>query len=151
MITAQVEIWSDCRPEPARIFPEHFEELALNKDKAPLAPQWDVYADLERRGALLLVTLREAGEMVGYFVGLLGPSLHYGTTLECRMDIFFVRPAWRGRHAGMRLFKAARQELRRRGVQRWFVGSKLHKDASRLFEAIGMTKIETYYSEWIGA
>ncbi len=150
MITAQVERWADCVPELAAIFPEHYEELALNKDKVPLAPRWEVYADLEAKGSLILVTLREMGEMVGYFIGMISPSLHYGTTLECSLDIFFVRKQWRGRHAGLRLFKATRRELQRRGVQRWFCGSKMHKDASRLFKALGMTPIETYYSQWIG-
>jgi hypothetical protein len=150
VITAQVERWSECVPELEAIFPEHFAELALNQDRVPLCPRWDVYADLEARGALILVTLREVGQMVGYFVGMIMPSLHYGQTLECNMDIFFVRKAWRGRHAGLRLFKATRRELQRRGVQRWHVGSKMHKDASRLFRALGMTPIETYYSQWIG-
>lgn len=150
MITAQVEAWSDCVPELAAIFPEHFDELALNKDRVPLSPRWGVYADLEAKGSLLLVTLRERGEMVGYFVGVVALSLHYGETLECQMDIFYVRQAWRGRHAGLRLFKAVRRELQRRGVHRWFAGSKMHKDASRLFKALGMTPIETHYSQWIG-
>jgi hypothetical protein len=30
------------------------------------------------------------------------------------------------------------------------MGSKVHADASALFERIGAAKVETYYSKWIG-
>ena len=50
----------------------------------------------------------------------------------------------------MLLFTEVEKELRRRGVQRWFMGSKMHKDASYLFEKIGAAPVETYYSKWLG-
>jgi hypothetical protein len=48
------------------------------------------------------------------------------------------------------MFRFVEAELRRRGVQRWFMGSKTHADASPLFKRIGATPVETYYSKWIG-
>ena len=155
LLTAQVERWSDCVDDLAMLFPAHWEELALNRDKVPLAPRWDVYAAMERAGTLLLVTLRQQGALVGYFVGFVQPSLHYSSCLECTMDIFLVREDCRGGHGlltpGLLLFRTVRRELKRRGVQRWHVGSKVHKDASRLFRALGMTPVETYYSQWLGS
>lgn len=154
LLTAQVERWADCVDDLAVLFPAHYEALALNKDKVPLAPRWDAYAGMERQGILLLVTLRQAGALKGYFVGMVQPSLHYGNCLECSMDMFWTDPAIRGGRGlltpGLLLFRAVRRELKRRGVQRWHVGSKMHQDASRLFRALGMTPIETYYSQWIG-
>jgi hypothetical protein len=41
-------------------------------------------------------------------------------------------------------------ELKRRGVQRWFVGSKVKADASALFEFLDFERVEVYYSKWIG-
>jgi L-amino acid N-acyltransferase YncA len=150
MITAQVENWSDCLPELKTLFPIHFKELALNQDKVELAPRYDVYSKMEKEGSLFVCTLRSFGVLIGYFVGIINPSLHYGNCLECSMDIFFVKPECRVGNCGMKLFKAVRHELKRRGVQRWHVGSKVHSDASALFRRLGMTQVETYYSEWLG-
>ena len=43
MITAQVEPWSEFVKDAVELFPAHWEELALNKDKVPLSVQHDVY------------------------------------------------------------------------------------------------------------
>lgn len=66
------------------------------------------------------------------------------------MDIFYVHPAKRGGRGGVKLFKFVEKELRRRGVDRWFVGSKCHADASWLFEILGFDRVEVYYSKWLG-
>lgn len=150
MITAHVESFTERLPELQRLLPLHYQELALNQDKVPLDPQYDVYIARERRGELLFVTLREAGEMVGYFIGFIAPGLHYQTCLTCTMDIFYVHPERRTGRAGITLFKFVKAELKRRGVDRWFVGSKCHADASALFEYLGFNKVEVYYSMWIG-
>jgi len=150
MITAHVESFIERLPELKELLPEHYKELALNQEQVPLSPQFDIYFERERRGELIFVVLREAGEMVGYFIGFIAPGLHYGTCLTCTMDIFYVRQDKRTGSAGIRLFRFVEKELRRRGVQRWFMGSKIHADASALFERIGAAKTEVYYSKWLG-
>lgn len=150
MITVHHEKLAERIEEIKVLFPSHFEELALNKDKVPLDPQYDVYLERERRGELLFTILRSKGEMIGYFVGFIAPGLHYKTCLTCNMDIFYVHPSFRGQGAAKILFAEVEKELRRRGVQRWFMGSKNHKDASYLFEKIGAEPVETFYSKWLG-
>jgi len=134
-----------------KIFPEHWEELALNRDQVPLDPQYDAYLERERRGEVIFVAMRELGELVGYFVGFIAPGMHYQTCLTFTMDIFYVRADKRKGSAGVRLFRFVEAELRRRGVQRWFMGSKCHADASALFERIGASKVEVYYAKWLGS
>lgn len=150
MITAHQEKLSEHLDQIKTILPMHFEELALNQDKVPLDPQYEIYLHREKAGELIFTVLRSSGRMVGYFVGFIAPGLHYKTCLTCTMDIFYVHPAFRGQGAGQILFEAVEKELKRRGVQRWFMGSKNHKDASYLFEKIGATPVETYYSKWLG-
>ena len=65
------------------------------------------------------------------------------------MDVFWLAPEIRGRMGGLRLFRAVEKELRRRGVQRIYVGSKLHKDVGRLFLALGYHPIETWFSKML--
>jgi hypothetical protein len=150
MITAQIEPWSTFVQEVQPLFQAHWEELALNKDKVPLSPQYNLYASREAAGELLVVTLRKAGRLVGYFTGIIAPGLHYSTCLTLTMDIFWTHPDIRGGFASVKLFRAVEKEAKRRKVQRIFYGSKLHRDSSRLFEFLDMTPVEVYYSKWIG-
>ncbi|MGE9796853.1 GNAT family N-acetyltransferase [Acinetobacter baumannii] len=150
MITAHVERFEANLDYLKPLLPIHYKELALNQDKVPLSPQFDKYIAAEHCGELLFVGLRSAGELVGYFIGFVAPGLHYSTCLTCQMDIFYVLPEHRGSGAGYQLFKFVEKTLKKRGVQRFFVGSKMHKDASWLFEKLGYTPVETYYSTWLG-
>lgn len=150
MITCHVESFEERLEELQALLPLHYKELALNQDRVPLAPQFNVYIERERNGGLIFVTLRDAGELVGYFIGFIAPGLHYSTCLTCTMDIFYVRADKRVGSAGVRMFRFVETELRRRGVQRWFMGSKIHADASALFKRIGAAPVETYYSKWLG-
>ena len=150
MITCHVESFEQQLEELKVLLPLHYEELALNQDKVPLAPQYHVYIERERAGGLVFVTLRDAGALVGYFIGFIAPGLHYETCLTCTMDIFYVRKDKRRGTAGVRMFRFVEAELRRRGVQRWFMGSKIHADASALFKRIGAAPVETYFSKWLG-
>lgn len=151
MITCHIESFEERLGELKELLPIHYEELALNKDKVPLSPQFDIYIAREKRGELIFVALREAGTLAGYFIGFIAPGLHYSTCLTCTMDIFYVHPAKRGGRAGIKLFKFVEAELTRRGIDRWFVGSKVHMDASWLFEFLGFEKVEVYYSKMLGA
>lgn len=151
MITCAVESFTDRIDELKQIIPMHYEELALNKDKVPLSPQWDIYKARDALGEVIFVVMREKGEMIGYFIGFIAPGLHYSTCLTCIMDIFYIRPDKRGAALpGVRLFRAVEDELKRRGVDRWFVGSKTKADASALFEFLKFEKVETFYGKWIG-
>lgn len=150
MITCHVESFEERLGELQVLLPLHYRELALNQDKVSLQPQYPVYIEREREGGLLFVTLRDAGELVGYWIGFIAPGLHYETCLTATMDIFYVRKDKRTSTAGVRMFRFVEAELRRRGVQRWFMGSKIHADAGALFKRIGAVPVETYYSKWLG-
>jgi len=150
MLTTAIENLTETLEEMKPLFPLHWEELALNQKQVPLDPQYDIYLQRDAAGQVLLVTLRKAGEMVGYFVGFLAPALHYKTCFTLTMDIFWVRPEHRGEGAGFQLFAAVEKEAKRRGVERMFVGSKCHKDASWLFEKLGYEEVERYYSAYWG-
>lgn len=150
MMTAAPEPWHPTLQELLPMLPMHYEELALDQNRVPLVPMWEVYDRRNEAGELLLVVLRHDGRAVGYYWGFIAPGLHYATCLTGTMDIFYVHPEFRNGHAGAILFAAVEKELRRRGVHRWFVGAKLHRDCSPLFKRLGFTPIETYHSKWLG-
>lgn len=151
MLTAAPEAFPPFLEEVKPLLPAHYLELALDQDKVPLSPQYDVYLERDARGEVLCVAMRSEGELVGYFVGFVVPGLHYSTCLTLTLDIFWLRPEHRGKMGGTILFKAVEAEAKRRGVQRMFVGSKAHLPADWLFEKLGYTKTETHFSVWLGA
>lgn len=149
MITTAIESFTETLDELKPLLNDHYHELALNQDTVPLDPQYDVYFERERKGELIFVVMREAGIIIGYFIGFIAPGLHYKTCLTCTMDIFYICKESRGNGGGAKLFLFVEEELKRRGVERWFVGSKCHKDASYLFEKLGFEKVEIYYSKMV--
>lgn len=151
MLTVAVESLTEGLEEIKALLPIHWKELALNQDKVPLDPQYEVYLQRDASGAVIYVTLREYGKLLGYFVGFIAPGLHYKTCLTCHMDIFYVHPDHRSGRGGFKLYRAVEKELKRRGVQRLFAGFKLHMpDAKRLYEALGYAPCEETYTKWIG-
>lgn len=150
MITAQVEDFVFHLPEHRPMLESHWAELALDKAHVPLAPRFEIYLAKQAAGELLFVTLRQNGVIIGYFIGFIAPGLHYKTCLTLTMDIFYIKLECRGGSGALRLFRKVLAEAKRRGVQRVFLGSKLHSDSGRLFKALGFAPVETYYSKWLG-
>lgn len=151
MITCHVESFEERLDELKVLLPDHYRELALNQDQVPLDPQYEIYIENEHKGGLLFVALRDAGVMVGYYIGFIAPGLHYKTCLTCITDIFYVRPDKRNGTAGIKMFRFVEKELKRRGVNRWFTGSKVAHDASALFDYLKFDRVEIFYSKWLGS
>lgn len=134
------------------LLPGHYEELSLHKDRGiELDPLYDRYLAAEKLGEVLYVTLRKEGQLVGYFVGLIGPALHYKSCVTLHSDIYYVVPEHRGDGGGMILFDAVRKEAKRRGARYWMSGDKEHAHihADRLHKMMGFEKIENVFGLWL--
>jgi hypothetical protein len=129
---------------------QHWEKLALDKDKVPLDPQWEIYFAREQAGELSFIVLRDQGKMVGYVILFIAPGLHYKTCLTAIMDIWNVLPEYEKAWPVLTLWRAVGMELERRGVNRSFLGEKLHKPCGKLYKALGYEPVEMTYSRWIG-
>lgn len=151
MIVAQVERFADIlEAELKPLLPLHYQMLALNKDKVPLAPDYPLYLAAEAEGKLSVITLREGGKLIGYWIAFVCREPHYNV-LCSKMDIFFVHPDYQSGGAAIILMRAVEREMRRRGVARWWAGEKLHRPVGRLFKAFGFAPVETTWMKWIGA
>lgn len=151
MLTAQVEDIDAAyhSGELTQLLPVHWDKLALHKDKVPLDPQYEVYLQRNLRGEVCYITLRDEGKLVGYWIAFIAPGLHYKTCLTAQMDIWNLLPQYENGRAALILMRAVEREYQRRGVNRSFIGEKLHKPSGRLFKAFGYEPVETYYSKWI--
>ncbi|WLE58394.1 hypothetical protein GIY62_14790 [Burkholderia plantarii] len=150
MITFSVERFSDVYGEMLPLLHEHYGEISTHKEHGvPLEPQVEAYRAREADGTLLMVIGRGEGAIVAYFVAFVAPALHYRSCLTCSPDIFYVEQSRRGAMIGARMFRFVEQELRRRGVKRWAVGSKVAHDASALFRHLDFEPVETTFEKWL--
>ena len=153
MITAQVETLADGGLDEIKaLLPMHYDELSEHRlAGVPLDPQYDIYLTREALGQVCYVTLREAGILIGYIVSFVAPGLHYKSCLTGTGDIFFVYPDRRGHGAGVILFTAWLEELKRRGVKLAQVGLKVKHlvHARALFEAMGFYEAEIMFWKFL--
>lgn len=152
MITAHLESFEACWPELVAIFPRHHLELALFKDKMPLAPQESEYIRRNQSGVLFFATLRWDGKIVAYYIAQIQPGFHYGTTLTGTQDICYVVPEVRNRGLAFPLFRLVEREMRRRGVKVWYSGWKTRNPLGmdKLLPVLGFVPADTYCVKWLG-
>lgn len=152
MISVQVESFVQCLPELRPLFRTHHIELGLFRDRMPLDPDEAEYARREQDGSLFLTTMRRNGTIVAYYVANVRPGFHYSSTLTGTMDIAYVVPEERNRGLALPLFRHTERELRRRGVQVWYSGSKVHNPLGmpKLHELLGFVPADLYAVKWIG-
>lgn len=153
MITYAIERFDAVYAEMSPLLEQHYREISSHyKHGVPLKPQVAEYRRRQASGALVMVIGREAGKIAAYMPIFIGPGLHYETCLTATVDIFYVAPERRGFIAGVRMFRFAMQECKRRGVQRFTAGSKFEtvaRDAAPLLRFVGLLPVETIHEAWL--
>ena len=132
--------------ELKEIIPAHYDELCVTKD-FPLAPDYEAYGRLYMADMLRCITVREDGALIGYALFIVNPHLHYKTCRTAFEDIYFLKKEYRKGRTGIRLFQFAEEELRKDGVDRMIVHTKIHLDNSRLFEYLGYKHTDKLYTK----
>ena len=113
--------------------------MALNQDTIALDVDADRFKVIDDQGLLHILTARVDGLMVGYYIAIVMPHLHYKSSGNMAFtDMFFVLPQFRKGH-GLKLFTEAERTLRERGVKKAYLSCKVHSDHSELFEKLGWT------------
>lgn len=133
-------------PEMEQLFPLHYDELCVTKE-FPLEPNWEAYKFYAERRMLRVITVRSDGELVGYMVFVIAPHLHYKSCLTATEDIYYLRPDMRAGRIGIRMFMYAEEVLKRIGVRRIVMHTKVHSDNSRLFEYLGYRATDKVFSK----
>lgn len=150
MITFAVEDWFSVKAETAHLWEAHWNEVAMNRDKIKLDPDFDTYDFMANKGLLHIVVARKDGEVIGYHYTIVKGHLHYKDSLSGFTDIYFLSPEHRTGRTPLRLFQFVEESLKKRGVEKLFTGTKLSLDAGRLFEHMGWTETERLYTKYIG-
>jgi GNAT superfamily N-acetyltransferase len=118
------------------VLPEHYDELCVTKD-FPLMPDYEAYGRLHVAGMLRCITVREDNELIGYALFIVHPHLHYKSCITAFEDIYFLKKEHRKGRVGIRLFQFVEDVLKREGVHRIIMHTKIHMDNTRLFEYLG--------------
>ena len=129
---------------------EHWEEVALNKDKIKINPDWEAYFSLESQGKLDIFTARDEGVLVGYFVVFVYAHIHYKDHLFAKNDLIYLSPSHRKGFTGIRLIKFAEKCLKEDGVSVLVVNTKNHRPFHKVMQFLGFSSSETLYSKYIG-
>ena len=89
----------------------HYDEVSTHKHIKKLDPDWDQFRDMEIMGVARFFTARDHGRLVGYFITLTGPHLHFKTCTMAHCDAVYLHPHYRPLNA-VRFFEAAINDLR---------------------------------------
>jgi len=147
MITYQVETWQAVVDEMKSLWPAHWAEVGMDHDAIVLAPDYGLYEYYQNSGSLHLVTVRENGAIVGYHISIVRPHLHYANDLHGFNDVYYINPAQRKGWVGIRLMKFAEQTLKKRGVKKIIVATKLHLDMGKIFTHLGYRETERVFTK----
>lgn len=135
-------------PEAQALFAEHFDEIAEHKDVfgAP-DPDLDFYRALERGGALRVITARDRGRLVGYFVFALARRKHYRTVMGAVEDLYFLAPEYRKGLTGFRFLRYCAQAMAETSAQVISMRTKINHNHGAMLERLGFRPIEIIYEK----
>ena len=153
----QVEPFAAIARDLPPLFERHWQELGTRKDEIPLDPDWDRYFALAQVGTLRVRTARVDGVLAGYIFNMVGPHLHYRSTLHAEIEMFWLDSAYRGvgvvgmnHWFVMDWFGDNDADLKALGVKRVSVAVKNGYRDGRVavvFKRLGYTPIETVLSK----
>lgn len=146
MISFQIEDYTVVEPELQAIYPEHYEELTVSKN-FPLDPDYERYRKMSQMGILKLYTCRDDGVLIGYVVMIVGPGLHYKTCMVAHEDLYYLKKDYRKGRLGIKMFQYVEEELKKLGIDRVVMGTKVYSDNSRLLEYLGYRFYEKLYTK----
>lgn len=150
MIKYDIEDWSAIVNELKELFKIHWLEIAEDKDKIPLSPDWINYEALNSAGLLHTLTAREDDKLIGYCIYIVRNHLHYSTCLTAQSDILYILPEYRNNNAGVNILLYGEEVLKSLGVEKIYLHCKVKHDLTKLFEKLDYNKVEYSFSKYIG-
>jgi GNAT superfamily N-acetyltransferase len=148
-ITYHKEKLFDIKEEIEPILVQHYEEIAAYTDVIELAPDWDRYKTLEEAGILKVMTVRDDGVLVGYYVTMLVPNLHYSKDFYAVNDIVLIKPEYRNAKVGLGLFQEVEKWMREEGASVMTMHMKVKQPFDELCQGLGWDYMERIYTKCI--
>lgn len=103
---------------------KHWKEVAMDRERIPLDPDWNRARALEAAKVLWTAALRRDGRLIGYNSMCVSPHIHYRSTLHAINDVIYVDPQERGL-AGVKLVRGVEAMLKELGVVKVIYHAKI--------------------------
>lgn len=133
MITYQEEKHSDVIDEIKPLLKLHWEEIGVfNK----LNPNWEWYQILEDKKVLHIITARDDQKLIGYYISIISPHIHYANILIAENDILYLHKNYRKGLTGYKLIKFAIEQLKTK-VQAIILSMKAEQSFMPLAQRLG--------------
>lgn len=149
VVFAEGDFW-EVKAEIGPLIEDHYEEIAMNKDKIALNPDWEGYEKVYKAGHLGVYTARFEGKLIGYFVVVASPHMHYKDHVFAVNDIVFLEKQYRKSMVGASMMKFVEEDLKSKGVSVMVVNTKVHQPFDGLMEHLGYELAERIYTKYIG-
>ena len=149
MITFNREIFGEVLEELKPLLVDHYQEIAMYRDKIAYAPDWKRYEELDKSGILKLVTVRDDGVLVGYYLFMVLPNLHYCEDLYAVNDIVLIKKEYRKGKVGVGLFKYVEDWCKELGVSVMTMHMKTFLPFDSLCEGLEWDYAERLYTKCI--
>jgi GNAT superfamily N-acetyltransferase len=150
-ITFHSESWDQYYNDPDReaLWIEHYSEFVpAHEGKMAMGPDVAAYSALAASGALEIVVARKAGRMIGYCLVVVRRHIHYSSLCAFEDSYFVTKPERLG-SVGTRLIKRALEVCKARGCVRAYWMTKEFNSIAKLFERLGMEKIDSVFAIWL--
>ena len=113
MITYQEEKYFDIKEEIKPLLKLQWEEIGIfDKEQVSLNPNWDWYQILADKKNLHIITVRDEQKLIGYYISIITPHIHYKNTLIAENDILYLYKDYRKGLTGYKLIKFAIEQLK---------------------------------------
>jgi hypothetical protein len=145
-LTFAVEPFRDVYDEATPLLVAHWNEIAKNKHLLRLNPDEEVYGELADQKKLLLVTARDGGKLVGYFLWFLVAHTHYKHVLVAEEDLHFLLPEYRRGFNGYQLIKAACIAAVEVGAELLTVREKIGHEHPAILKRLGFVATDVVYT-----
>ena len=132
--------------EAAPLLEEHWKEIANHKELLYINPDAVTYQKAEELGKLLIITARDEGKLVGYFVWAMHNHPHYQHALVAEEDIHFLLPEYRKGLNGYFLIKNAVKLAKHFGAAMCTVREKWSHQHPALMKRLGFTPADIVYT-----
>lgn len=149
MVDYQVEDVRLLKEELEPMILAHYKEIALYQESIKLAPDWARYFQLEEMGILKILTARQEGTLIGYYIQLINPNLHYSLDNFAVCDIVYLGKEYRGGKHSVELFKQAEKVAKDNGASVMTMHFKTYLPFDNLMVNLGWDYSERLYTKLI--
>lgn len=145
-ITFQAEPFDRAYADAVELLQLHYAEIAPYQDLFKINCNVAFYRQLEKNGALHVVTARHDDRLVGYFIFIAARHPHYTDVMVANEDMKFLHPDYRG-GTGFKMISFAEAHARALGCKVIFQRSKAKSGHGPMYRRMGYELMDEIYAK----